>query len=105
MVRLGRYTQLLCTNGPRLIKREESPLPVPLLVHLHQQSTFRDLPYLTEQVLKFTSLSWRSVLPARNPVTVYYSELIARLLARLRVVSDWSPAMLNVRLRSSKWFL
>jgi hypothetical protein len=105
MVRVGRYTQLLCTNGPRLIKREESPLPIPLLVHLHPQSTFRDLPYLTEQVLKFTSLSWRSVLPARNPVTIYYSELIARLLARLRVVKDWSPAMLNVRLRSSKWFL
>jgi argonaute-like protein implicated in RNA metabolism and viral defense len=105
IVRIGRYTQLLCTNGPRLVKREEAPLPTPLLVHLHPESTFRDLTYLTKQVLKFTSLSWRSVLPARKPVTIYYSELIARLLARLRAVKDWSPAMLNVKLRASKWFL
>ncbi|HKZ79191.1 MAG TPA: hypothetical protein VJ124_12890, partial [Pyrinomonadaceae bacterium] len=105
LVQLGRYTRLLCTNGPYLVKRENSPLPEPLLVHLHPQSTFRDLLYLTEQVLKFTSLSWRSTLPARKPVTIYYSELIAELLARLRHVPDWSPAMLNVKLRASRWFL
>lgn len=105
IVQLGRYTRLLCTNGPYLVKRERSPLPQPLLVRLHPQSTYRDLTYLTEQVLKFTSLSWRSTLPARKPVTIYYSELIAELLARLRSIPDWSPAMLNVKLRASKWFL
>jgi DNA protecting protein DprA len=105
IVQLGRYTRLLCTNGPELIKRELSPLPAPLLIHIHPDSTFRDLTYLTDQVLKFTSLSWRSTLPAKLPVTIYYSELISELLARLRNVRDWSPAMLNVKLRASKWFL
>lgn len=105
IVQLGRYTRLLCTNGPELIKRELSPLPAPLLIHIHPDSSFRDLTYLTDQVLKFTSLSWRSTLPAKLPVTVYYSELIAELLARLRQVRDWSPAMVNVKLRASKWFL
>ncbi len=105
ILQLGRYTRLLCTNGPVLIKKALSPLPTPLLIHLHPQSTYRDLTYLSEQVLKFTSLSWRSLLPACKPVTIYYSELIAKLLARLRNIRDWSPALLNIRLRASKWFL
>ena len=105
MCQLGRFTRLLCTNGPTLIKRSTSPLPSPVLVHLHKESTYRDLPYLTDQVLKFTSLSWRSTLPAERPVTIYYSELIAELLARLQAVPGWSPAILNTKLRTSKWFL
>jgi hypothetical protein len=105
MTQLGRYTRLLCTNGPTLIKRATSPLPSPVLVHLHKESTYHDLPYLTEQVLKFTALSWRLTLPAERPVTIYYSELIAELLARLQSIPGWSPAVLNTRLRTSRWFL
>jgi len=105
IVQIGRYTRLLSTKGPSLIKRDVTPLPHPLLVHIHQNSTYRSLHYLTEQVLKFTSLSWRSTLPVRRPVTIYYSEQIARQLARLRNIPDWSPAMLNIKLRSSRWFL
>lgn len=105
MGQLGRYTRLLCTNGPNQIKRATTPLPSPLLVHLHPESTYRDLAYLTEQVLKFTSLTWRSTQPARRPVSIYYSELIARILARLGDVPGWSPAVLNTRLRTSRWFL
>ena len=105
IAQLGAFTRLLCTNGPELIKRPVSPLPLPLLVHIHPESTYRDLASLAEQVLKFTSLSWRSTLPAKLPVTIYYSELIAGLLSRMRTVPDWSPAMLNIKLRASKWFL
>ncbi len=105
IAQLGSFTRLLSTNGPELIKRTVSPLPLPLLVHIHPESTYRDLASLTEQVLKFTSLSWRSTLPAKLPVTIYYSELIAGLLSRMRSVPDWSPAMLNIKLRASKWFL
>lgn len=74
-------------------------------MRLHGSSTFRDLDYLTEQILKFTSLSWRSTLPAGRPVTIYYSELMAELLVRLRAVPDWSPALLNTRLKYSRWSL
>lgn len=105
MIQLGRYTRLLCTNGPRLIKTAATPLPSPVLIHLHKNSTYRDLPYLTDQLLKFTALSWRSTLPAEKPVTIFYSALIAELLARLQVIPGWSPAILNTRLRTSKWFL
>ncbi len=102
---LGSHTRLLTINGPSLIKRETTPLPAPLLIHLHPDSTYNDLTYLSDQVLKFTCLSWRSTSPAKKPVTIYYSELIANLLARFRSISDWSPAVLNTKLKTSKWFL
>jgi hypothetical protein len=102
---LGQSTWLLSTNGASQIKRPTSPLPTPLLIHLHRKSTGCDLPYLTDQVLKFTSLTWRSTLPASEPVTIYYSSLIADLLTRLKAVPGWSPNVLNTKLRASKWFL
>ena len=105
VVQLGANTRLVCANGPSLVKRSLSPLPTPLLVSLHPDSTYRDLAYLSDQVLKFTSLSWRSTLPARRPVTIYYSELIAGLLARLEGTPGWSPAVLNTKLKTRKWFL
>jgi hypothetical protein len=105
VMQLGASTRLLVTNGPHQMKRPISPLPSPLLIHLHKQSTSTSLDALTEQILKFTSMTWRSTTPAAMPVTIYYSELIAGLLARLRAVPDWSPALLNTKLRASKWFL
>jgi Piwi domain len=105
IIQNSKYSRLVTTTGPSLIKHAGSPMARPLQVQLHRHSTFTDLHYLSEQVLKFTSLSWRSTQPASDPVTIYYSELIARQLARLRGVADWSPANLNGRLRTSKWFL
>jgi hypothetical protein len=105
IVQIGKYTRLVCTNGAQLMKHKDAPLPSPLLVHIHKGSTFHDLTYLSEQILKFTGLSWRSTLPAKRPVSIYYSELIANLLGRLRAVPDWSPTILNVKLRASRWFL
>lgn len=103
--RVGRLTRLLAVNSPTLIKRTNAPLPVPLLVSLHPDSTFKDVDYLAEQALKFTSLSWRSTLPAATPVTIFYSERIAELLGRLRSIPNWSSANLNVKLKWSRWFL
>lgn len=105
IVQIGKFTRLLSTNGPQQVKRVTSPLPTPLLIHLDRQSTYNDLTYLSEQVLKFTSLSWRSVLPISKPVTIYYSELIAELLARLKSIPGWTPTLLDINLHASKWFL
>ena len=105
IVQTSRHSRLVTTTGVSLVKRAGLPLARPIQVHLHKQSTFTDLHYLSEQVLKFTGLSWRSTTPAADPVTIYYSELIARHLARLRAVPGWSPDLLDARLRTSKWFL
>ena len=103
IVQLGRYSRLVCTLGPRLMKH--TAMPQPLMVHLHEASTYNDLDYLAEQVLKFTAMSWRSTDPSPQPVSIYYSELIAKLLSRLKTVKDWSPTPLNTRLPASRWFL
>ena len=105
IIQIGKYTRLLSTNSPRLIKKKTSPLPRPLLIRLHPQSNYRDLTYLSEQVLKFTALSWRSTFPVAKPVSIYYSELIANLLGRLKNIPGWSSTILNIKFRASKWFL
>jgi hypothetical protein len=105
IARIGKSTRLLATNSHKLIKRANSPLPAPLLISLHPDSTFKDVDYIAEQVLKFTSLSWRSTLPARTPVTIFYSERIAELLGRLKDVPDFSTSALSVKLKWSRWFL
>lgn len=105
IARLGRHTRLLSVNAGFLIKRPETPLPTPLLIKLHEDSTFGDVDYIAEQVLKFTSLSWRSTLPVGTPVTIFYSERIAELLGRLRSIPNWSTTALDVKLKHSRWFL
>src|SRR5207249_4017467 len=105
IVQHGRYTRLLATNGPTLLKRGSSPLPHPAAdsavqgVHLSRSWVF-------ERAGPEVHLAVVAVHTARKPaVSVYYSELIAGLLALLRNVRDWSPATLNIKLRASRWFL
>jgi hypothetical protein len=105
LVQTGMFSRLVTTTGVSLVKRAGLPLSKPLHVRLHRESTFTDMHYIAEQVVKFTGLSWRSTHPAADPVTIYYSELIAGLLGRLKAVPEWSPALLDIRLRASKWFL
>ncbi|EMI16806.1 hypothetical protein RMSM_06275 [Rhodopirellula maiorica SM1] len=47
-------------------------LPRPLLIHLHNQSTYHDL---SEQVLNFTTLSWRSTLPSEQQPFLFNRKL------------------------------
>jgi hypothetical protein len=88
-----------------LVKRDGEPIPQPLLIELHPTSSYRDLDALTRQVFHFTGLSWRSMLPVSDPVTIFYSHLVADLLARLEGVEHWSDALLDTKLRRSRWFL
>lgn len=107
ILRVREDEHLVCAQGPELMKRPSQPLPDPLLVRLHRGHGLKrtDLWYLSEQVLKFTSLSWKSKLPAHMPATIYYSKLIAEQLGRLKAVPGWSPLTLNQLLPVSKWFL
>lgn len=105
IVQIRRNSRLVCTTGPQLVKRAELPLPRPVQVDLHPNSTFTDLQYLSEQVLKFTNLSSRSRLPSADPVTIYYSKLMAEQIGKLKQIPGWSPLNIHVRLRSTRWFI
>lgn len=102
---IGGDRQLLCVTGSTLVKREGEPIPNPLLIELHPLSTYRDLNSLVRQVYHFTGLSWRSMLPVTEPVTIFYSHLVADHLVRLENVAHWSDGLLDTRLRRSRWFL
>lgn len=102
---LSKTEALLILTGPRELKRAEDGMPAPLLLRLHRNSSFVDLNYLAQQVFQFSAHSWRSFLPAGMPVTIVYSQLIARLLGNLSMIPRWDPDSVRGRLGRSRWFL
>lgn len=105
VVDLGRSRRLLCVHGTILAKREGEGIPQPLLIELHPDSTYRDISAVARQVLHFTGLSWGSMKPVAEPVTIHYARLIAKMLGRLEGHPAWSDRVLDTHLRTSRWFL
>jgi hypothetical protein len=66
---------------------------------------FYDLSYITQQIFSFTNLSWRSFLPGEEPATMKYSNLISKLLGKMRNIHGWDADKLNYGLKRKKWFL
>lgn len=66
---------------------------------------FYDLSYITQQIFSFTYLSWRTFLPAEEPATMKYSNLISKLLGKMRNIQGWDADKLNYGLKRKKWFL
>lgn len=66
---------------------------------------FYDLSYIVQQIFSFTYLSWRSFLPGDEPATMKYSNLISRLLGKMRNMPGWDADSLNYGLKRKKWFL
>jgi hypothetical protein len=102
---LDDHSCLLQLRGPadRPNKKQRPPLPV--LVRLHEKSTYRDLQFIAQQIMDFSYLSWRSFFPNETPVTTFYSELIARLSGKLQRVHGWNPTVLDRYFRRKTWFL
>lgn len=105
MVALSDCDLLVGATGAKELKRATDGAPVPLRLHLHSASTFRDLRYLGQQVMLFASHSWRGFQPASMPVTVSYSQLIARYMGRLASVKRWNPDVLYGHIGTTRWFL
>jgi hypothetical protein len=104
-VQLDRREVLISLTGAKELKQPSDGMPRPLLLRLHRASTFTDLTYLSRQVFAFACHSWRSFLPAPRPVTILYSDLLARLLGRLETVPRWNPDCMLGRIGRTRWFL
>jgi hypothetical protein len=77
----------------------------PIQVTLDNNSTFTDFHYICQQIVNFSQLNWRSIQPSQQPITVFYSELLAEFWSKLKKTSHWDPISLqNPRLRKSLWF-
>jgi len=105
MLKLSKSEVLIVLTGPRDVKRSEDGLPSPVLLRLHQESTFTDTTYLARQVYAFANHSWKSFFPGSLPVTVQYSEIIAGLLGKLGRLPNWNADVLWGRIGRSRWFL
>lgn len=103
MVNLGPRDRLLNLIGPRQFKRRGCPRPT--RVTLDRSSTFKDIDYVTEQIYHFAYMSWRGFQPSRDPITIFYSSLIADLNSKLNELGGWNPERVNINLRRKMWFL
>lgn len=102
---LNKSNAILSLTGSKEVKKPTDGLPYPVLLHLHRSSTFTDMKYLTEQVYTFACHSWKSFDMAGMPVTIGYSQLIARLLGRLGALPHFSVDSIHGRLNRLRWFL
>lgn len=104
-VNLASDETLLCFTGARDLKQARDGMPLPTLLRLHRRSTFRDMTYLTRQAFDFSCHSWRMFTPAPLPITIHYSELMARLLTGLQHVPTWDPDTMLGPISRTRWFL
>ena len=102
---LNEHECLLQTRGANELKIPGNAPSRPVLIRLHEDSTFKDMHHITQQVFKFTHHSWRSINPTHMPVTLYYAQMIARLLGKLRNIPDHNPESLLSMMKRKKWFL
>jgi hypothetical protein len=105
MVMLGKRDALLSLVGSREVKDITHGLPQPVLLTLHRKSTFTDMTYLARQAFAFACHSWRTFSPAPLPITILYSDLMARLLQQLSQVSHWDDDAMLDRIGRTRWFL
>lgn len=104
-VPLGPRASLLLLTGSHQLKTHLHGCPEPLLISLHNESTFKSLDYIAQQIYKLSFMSWRSYFPSSLPVTISYSDFIAKFLSELKDVQNWNPDILLTKLRESRWFL
>lgn len=102
---LGHREVLVSVLGPDDVRRGDSGFPRPLLLRIHEDSTFDDITYIANQVVAFSAHSWRNFGRISLPVTIQYSDLIAGLLGRLGNLSKWDPDILRGDVSQSRWFL
>ncbi|UZJ36620.1 argonaute/piwi family protein [Prosthecochloris sp. SCSIO W1103] len=102
---LGPNTGLLTLSGPHQLKTHLQGCPEPVLVSIHPESTFKNWEYLASQVFNLTFMSWRSFFPSSKPVSIEYSDFIAKMMGSLKDIANWNPDILTTKLRESRWFL
>lgn len=103
--KLSKHEMLVYLIGQRELRNDTDGHPRGLILDVHKDSTFTDIKYLSAQVHSFASHSWRSYFPNPLPVTISYSDLIARNLGWLNQIPGWSDSVMIGKIGQSQWFL
>ncbi len=105
-IQLSKRTGLIQLTGPSELRSSTQGIPKALKIDVHPDSDYVDLTYLMRQIYSFTYMSWQSFTPASEPVTIYYSKLIARMLGNLKNIPAWNSNTVEFgNLKDRKWFL
>lgn len=105
-VELSNHEWLVSLTGREQINAQFQGLPDPVLLRLHDRSTFRDMRTLAKQVADFGCHSWRTFGTARVPITLQYADEIAKQLAGLEMTPGWDSDDAAVsRIMRRPWFL
>jgi len=113
---LDSTTCLVQMLGAKELKMQSHGMSNPIQIKIHMPTgnvedkeldklLFTDLNYIVQQIYSFTYLSWRSFLPGEKPASMLYSDLISKLLGKMRKVDGWDPDSLHYKLKRKKWFL
>lgn len=104
-LKLSKHEMLVYLVGQRELRQETDGHPRGVILNVHKDSTFKDIKYLSAQLYSFASHSWRSYFPNPMPVTISYSDLIARNLGWLNQLPGWNDSVMIGKLGQSQWFL
>lgn len=105
-IQLNSKTALIQLVGKKGVKTWYQGIPRPLQIELHPDSDFEDLTYLVRQIHHFSFMSWRTISPSDEPVTIIYSRLISELLGKLKSLSSWNPnSLVLMKDKKAMWFL
>ncbi len=102
---LSKHEILVYLIGQRELRNDTDGHPRGLILDVHKDSTFKDIKYLSSQLYSFASHSWRSYFPNPMPVTISYSDLIARNLGWLNQLPGWNDSVMIGKIGQSQWFL
>lgn len=103
--KLSKHEMLVYLIGQRELRQQTDGHPRGVILDVHKDSTFKDIKYLSTQLYNFASHSWRSYFPNPMPVTISYSDLIARNLGWLNQLPGWNDSVMNGKIGQSQWFL
>ncbi|MGY6274370.1 Piwi domain-containing protein [Methylomonas sp. MgM2] len=103
--KLSKYEMLIYLIGQRELRQDTDGHPRGVILDVHKDSTFKDITYLSAQLYSFASHSWRSYFPNPMPVTISYSDLIARNLGWLNQLPGWNDSVMIGKIGQSQWFL
>lgn len=103
--KLSKHEMLIYLIGQRELRQNTDGHPRGVILDVHKDSTFKDIKYLSAQLYSFASHSWRSYFPNPMPVTISYSDLIARNLGWLNQLPGWNDSVMIGKIGQSQWFL
>jgi hypothetical protein len=104
-LKLSKHEMLVYLIGQHELRQDADGHPRGVILDVHKDSTFKDIKYLTAQLYSFASHSWRSYFPNPMPVTISYSDLIARNLGWLNQLPGWNDSIMIGKIGQSQWFL